>query len=71
MRKNSLQNRPRTIEEKINHLGGEVKARVKNNKVYLDIKNLIKPLLIPIVFSYFPHAEIEKETRTKIVVRIV
>lgn len=73
-RKNSLLNRPRTIEQKIAAMGGEVKARVKDNgetQVFLDIVGLTKAVMIPIVFSHFPHAEIEKEQKNKIVVRIV
>lgn len=71
MRKNSLLNRPRTIEEKIKAMGGEVEATIKNNKVFLEITDLTKCVMIPIVFSHFPHAEIEKETKNKIIVRIV
>lgn len=71
LRKNSLLNRPKTIEQKIAAMGGGVVAKLKDNKVFLEIVNLSKPIMIPIVFSHFPHAEIEKEHKNKIVVRIV
>lgn len=71
IRKNSILNRPKSIEEKIIAMGGSIKATLKDNKVYLEIVNLTKAVMIPIVFSHFPHAEIEKETNNKITVRIV
>lgn len=70
-RKNSRLNRPKTLQYKVERLGGTLKFKIKNNAIILEIKNLSKVLLIPIIFSHFPHGEIVKETNKKITIKVV
>ncbi len=60
---NSKLNREKTIFEKVEFWGGKTKIKATKNIVLLEISGLTKSIIIPIVYSHYPHAIYQGEQK--------